>query len=133
MLMLLIGLEPVEPFLQPEDSRECEWLGRRVFATIAGMLDENGNGASGVNALHRRGARALSRCLSLDLEVGRNDGRIHALAGARPDTDESSTYSGPGDRSARLDKLVGDSASRHGICPQAARVLLQMPVPAWLN
>ena len=128
MLMLLIGLVPVKPSLQPEDSRGCEWLGRRVFATIAGMLDENGNGALGVNALH-----ALSRCLSLDLEVDRNDGRIHALVGVRPDTDECFTYSGPGDRPARLDKLVGDSASRRGICPQAARVLLQMPVPAWLN
>ena len=29
---------------------------------------------------------ALTRCLSLDLEVGRADKRIHALAGVRPDT-----------------------------------------------
>ena len=29
---------------------------------------------------------ALMRCLSLDLEVGRADNRIHALAGVRPDT-----------------------------------------------
>ena len=29
---------------------------------------------------------ALTRCLSLDLEVGRADNRIHALAGVRPDT-----------------------------------------------
>ena len=56
------------------------------------MLDENGNGASGVNALHGRGDHALSRCLSLDLEVGRNDGRIHALAGVRPDIDRSFTF-----------------------------------------
>ena len=29
---------------------------------------------------------ALARCLSLDLEVGKADNRIHALAGVRPDT-----------------------------------------------
>ena len=29
---------------------------------------------------------ALARCLSLDLEVGRADDRIHALAGVRRDT-----------------------------------------------
>ena len=33
------------------------------------------------------GARLLRRCLSLDLEVGRDE-RIHALAGVRPDTSE---------------------------------------------
>ena len=32
---------------------------------------------------------AMARCLSLDLEVGRSDNRIHALAGVRPDTGES--------------------------------------------
>ena len=31
----------------------------------------------------------LARCLSLDLEVGRADERIHALAGVRPDTGQS--------------------------------------------
>ena len=56
------------------------------------MLDENGNGAPGVNTLHERGDHTLLRCLSLDLEVGRNDGRIHALAGVRPDTDKSFTF-----------------------------------------
>lgn len=34
-------------------------------------------------------------CLSLDLEVGRRDGRIHALAGVRSDTGKSLTWSGP--------------------------------------
>ena len=34
---------------------------------------------------------ALLRCLSLDLEVGLRDGRIHKIAGVRPDTDESLT------------------------------------------
>ncbi len=33
----------------------------------------------------------LSRCLSLDLEVGVKDGRIRALAGVRPDTEQSLT------------------------------------------
>ena len=34
----------------------------------------------------------MSRSLSVDLEVGKNDGRIHALAGVRPDMDVSFTY-----------------------------------------
>ena len=34
---------------------------------------------------------ALARCLSLDLEVGRADNRIHALAGVRPDTGQKVT------------------------------------------
>ena len=34
-------------------------------------------------------ASALGRCLSLDLEVGKADNRIHALAGVRPDTGQS--------------------------------------------
>ena len=38
--------------------------------------------ASGLDGYHD----ALTRCLSLDLEVGRADDRIHALAGVRPDT-----------------------------------------------
>ena len=33
----------------------------------------------------------LIRCLSLDLEVGRRDDRIHAIAGVRPDTGQSLT------------------------------------------
>ena len=33
--------------------------------------------------------QGLTRCLSLDLEVGRADDRIHALAGVRPDTGQS--------------------------------------------
>ena len=32
---------------------------------------------------------ALTRCLSLDLEVGRADERVHAVAGVRPDTGEA--------------------------------------------
>ena len=34
------------------------------------------------------GGRDLLRCISLDLEVGRRDRRIHAFAGVRPDTDK---------------------------------------------
>ena len=37
----------------------------------------------------RNGGNVLARCLSLDLEVGRADERIHALAGVRPDTGQS--------------------------------------------
>ena len=56
------------------------------------MSDHRDNRAPGGNAPDGRGDHALSRCLSLDLEVGRNDGRIHALAGVRPDTDTSFTF-----------------------------------------
>ena len=45
------------------------------------------------------------RCLSLDLEVGRNDGRIHALAGVRADTDESLTFARRRGLPAALAKL----------------------------
>ena len=55
----------------------------------------------------------LSRCLSLDLEVGKRDGRIHAFAGVRPDLDKVLTF--PARRatlSAALDKLdeIADGA-----------------------
>ena len=66
--------------------------GRFRFATIAKMSEQIDNYAPGGNALHGRGDNPLSRCLSLDLEVGRNDGRIHALAGVRPDIDTSFTF-----------------------------------------
>ena len=53
---------------------------------------------------------ALLRCLSLDLEVGRRDDRIHKIAGVRPDTDESLTLRASGrglDAAlARLDRLA---------------------------
>ena len=35
----------------------------------------------------------LSRCLSVDLEVGKGDGRIHAFHGVRPNLDEVLTFS----------------------------------------
>ena len=52
----------------------------------------------------------MSRSLSLDLEVGKNDQRIHALAGVRPDTDVSFTYmdrrGGLPEALSRLDDLA---------------------------
>ena len=38
------------------------------------------------------GAHPLSHCLSLDLEVGRSNQRIHSFAGVRPDTGQSLTF-----------------------------------------
>ena len=43
-------------------------------------------------------------CLSLDLEVGKNNGRIHAFAAVRPDTGERVVFSG-GDLAKALAKL----------------------------
>ena len=57
------------------------------------------------------GARrdALTRCLSLDLEVGRADDRIHAIAGVRPDTGQTVAIPrvgrNPAPALARLDEL----------------------------
>ena len=45
-----------------------------------------------ITAQHR--VLRLSRCLSVDLEVSQKTGRIHALAGIRPDTDESVVFPG---------------------------------------
>ena len=39
----------------------------------------------------------LSRCLSLDLEVGVQDRRIHVFAGVRPDTGQTLTFPSKGD------------------------------------
>ena len=65
---------------------------------------------SGEDALLKRSIQPLLRCLSLDLEVGRNDGRIHALAGVRPGTDETFTQTvsrrGLAKALARLDELA---------------------------
>ena len=58
----------------------------------------------------RTGLGPLSRSLSLNLEVGKNDGRIHGLAGVRPDTDVSFTYldrrGGLPEALSRLDDLA---------------------------
>ena len=62
--------------------------------------------ASGLDGYHD----ALTRCLSLDLEVGRADDRIHALAGVRPDTGQSVAVPrvgrNPAQALARLDELA---------------------------
>ena len=51
-------------------------------------------------------ASPLFRCLSLDLEVGRRDEKIHAFAGVRPDTDQSFVFPAAGGTLAMaLDKL----------------------------
>lgn len=42
------------------------------------------------------GGSQLSRCLSLDLEVGLRDRRIHAFAGVRSDTGKSLVFPGDG-------------------------------------
>ena len=49
------------------------------------------------------------RCLSLDLEVGRRDGRIHAFAAVRAETEEALTFRGGalGLGLARLDAFAG--------------------------
>ena len=52
----------------------------------------------------------LTRCLSVDLEVGVKDGRIHKFAGIRADTGQFVTFSGEASRLAaalaRLDELA---------------------------
>ena len=52
------------------------------------------------------------RCLSLDLEIGRQDGRIHAIGAVRADTGERLVHSGAGLAEAllKLDELA-DGAS----------------------
>ena len=54
---------------------------------------------------------ALTRCLSLDLEVGRADDRIHAVAGVCPDTGEAVAVPRVGRKVARalarLEELAG--------------------------
>ena len=74
------------------------------------MSDQHDNRAPGGNSLHEQGVNPLSRCLSLDLEVGRNDGQVHALAGVRPGTNETFTFAhrrrGLPQALARLDALA---------------------------
>ena len=53
--------------------------------------------------------RLPPRCLSLDLEIGRRDGRIHAFAAVRAETEEALTFHGDalGLGLARLDAFAG--------------------------
>ena len=65
-------------------------------------LVSNGNG------------RSVSRCLSLDLEVGVRDARIHAFAGVRSDTGQSVTgpnRTGLARALVQLDRLADGAAS----------------------
>ena len=74
-----------------------------VQGSAAGRRDAAAPGLDG----HRD---ALTRCLSLDLEVGRADDRIHALAGVRPDTGQTMAVPrvgrNVGQALARLDELA---------------------------
>ncbi len=69
----------------------------------------------------RNGGNVLARCLSLDLEVGRADGRIHAMAGVRPDIGQTVVIPRVGDNLAqalaRLDELANgaDFALGHNL------------------
>ena len=73
---------------------------------------ELGNKTGATSAQEPRD-HALLRCLSLDLEVGINDSRIHALAGVRPDTGQCvaipRTRRGLPQALIRLDDLTGDA------------------------
>ena len=55
----------------------------------------------------------LSRCLSLDLEVGVQDRRIHAFAGVQPETGQTVTFLSEGNdlakTLARLDNLAAEA------------------------
>ena len=48
-----------------------------------------------------------NQCLSVDLEVGVRDTRIHAFAGVRSDTGQSLTFSNSTSLAAALAKLDG--------------------------
>ncbi len=69
------------------------------------MSDANANRGPDANTSYGEDDRARPRCLSLDLEVGRNDNRIHALAGVRPDTDRQVAIS-------RIDRNLGQALAR---------------------
>ena len=67
-------------------------------------------------------------CVSLDLEVGKDD-RIHAFGAVRSDTGRSMTHSG-GDLAAALTKLDAFADGGGYAVPQPARVSLQpLPLP----
>ena len=57
------------------------------------------------------GGNVLARCLSLDLEVGKADRRIHALAGVRPDTGQALTIPRVGQNLARALARLDDLAN----------------------
>ena len=66
-----------------------KWPGQLRFATIGRRPDMEPNSGSRNISAHEPEDHVLWPCVSLDLEVGRNDDRIHALAGVRSDTGQS--------------------------------------------
>ena len=77
---------------------------RRESAALEELTDVIGDGKAPRTASEedltykiaaQRLAIELSRCLSVDLEVSKSTGRIHALAGIRHDTGESVVFPGP--------------------------------------
>ena len=67
---------------------------------------------SGGNAAGYKKGTILPRCLSLDLEVGKEDHHIHAFAAIRPDTGENLKHHGRGLTEAltKLDALADGAA-----------------------
>ena len=63
-------------------------------------------------AENRKRKASLPRCVSLDLEVGKKDGRIHALGAVRADTGQVFTHSGHGLAAAfsRLDDFAAGAS-----------------------
>ena len=108
-----------------------------------------GNGDdSGMSPGRNKGEGFSPSCLSLDLEVGKNDGRIHAFAAVRPDTGERLVFSGGNlaNALAKLDALAkgADFLLGHNLIkfdlPQLAAAAPDLPLlglPAvdtlWLN
>ena len=91
----------------------CAWatrnearLQRRKYNMVQGRSASRRDAAASSTDGH---FDALTRCLSLDLEVGRADGRIHAVAGVRPDTGQRVAFPrvgrNVGQALARLDEL----------------------------
>ncbi|MDE0606101.1 MAG: RecQ family ATP-dependent DNA helicase [Acidimicrobiaceae bacterium] len=60
--------------------------------------DDNSAGETEPVIRHEQAADAdaLRRCISIDLEITKKTGRIHAFAGVRPDTGESATFPNQG-------------------------------------
>ena len=74
-------------------------------AAVAAYAAQDGDSRTG-------GVGFAPRCLSIDLEVGRNDGRIHRFAAVRGDSCESLHYRGRDLRAglAKLDQLADGAA-----------------------
>ena len=73
-----------------------------VSSEVHGLRETEG--ASDASSTPKDSGAFAPRCLSLDLEVGREDGRIHAFAALRPDTGGRLVFRG-GNLEAALAKL----------------------------